>query len=403
MLLLLSLNIMSLTIAATTNKRTYTDDDNATQQSVATVNVITGAEQTDAYFHLLKGKKIVLFANHTSTIGNQHLLDVLLNHHFKIIGVMSPEHGFRGNADAGEHVNNSIDAQTGVKIYSLYNGKKNEDNKQLLRKANLLIIDIQDVGLRFYTYYISMLQLMNICAEVNTPVLLLDRPNPNGFYVDGPILDMKLKSGVGALPIPIVHGMTLGELAQMINGEGWLNQHRTCKLTIVKCKNYTHQTRYSLPIAPSPNLPNMQSIYLYPSICYFEGTNVSLGRGTSLPFQQYGHPNMTGYSYSFTPKSMPGAKYPPQLNKCCYGINLSTIDSKTIQQKGVDFSYVINAYRNLNLGEKFFTPFFDKLTGVTYIREMIINGYSANEIKAKWQNDVKLFKQQRRPYLLYKE
>ncbi len=235
MLLLLSLNIMSLTIAATTNKRTYTDDDNATQQSVATVNVITGAEQTDAYFHLLKGKKIVLFANHTSTIGNQHLLDVLLNHHFKIIGVMSPEHGFRGNADAGEHVNNSIDAQTGVKIYSLYNGKKNEDNKQLLRRANLLIIDIQDVGLRFYTYYISMLQLMNICAEVNTPVLLLDRPNPNGFYVDGPILDMKLKSGVGALPIPIVHGMTLGELAQMINGEGWLNQHRTCKLTIVKC------------------------------------------------------------------------------------------------------------------------------------------------------------------------
>lgn len=369
----------------------------------STSHVVTGAEQTHLYFPLLKGKKIVLFSNHTGMVGNQHLLDIMVNYRMKVIGVISPEHGFRGTADAGEHVTNSVDAQTGVPIYSLYNGKEGKASLQVLKSADILVVDIQDVGLRFYTYYISMLKLMDACAEVKTPVLVLDRPNPNGFYVDGPILDMKYKSGVGALPIPIVHGMTLGELARMINGEGWLINQRKCKLTVIPCKNYTHQTRYELPIPPSPNLPNMQAVYLYPSTCFFEGTNVSLGRGTSKPFQQYGHPDMTGYSYSFTPQSVAGAKNPPQLGKTCHGVDLSKADTALIQRRGIDLSYVINAYRNLNIGSKFFTPFFEKLAGVGYIREMIMNGCDADTIKAKWQKDVEQFKQQRRPYLLYQE
>ena len=369
----------------------------------STSHVVTGAEQTHLYFPLLKGKKIVLFSNHTGMVGNQHLLDIMVNYRMKVIGVISPEHGFRGTADAGEHVTNSVDAQTGVPIYSLYNGKEGKASLQVLKSADILVVDIQDVGLRFYTYYISMLKLMDACAEVKTPVLVLDRPNPNGFYVDGPILDMKYKSGVGALPIPIVHGMTLGELARMINGEGWLSNHRKCKLTVIPCKNYTHQTRYELPIPPSPNLPNMQAVYLDPSTCFFEGTNVSLGRGTSKPFQQYGHPDMTGYGYSFTPQSVAGAKNPPQLGKTCHGVDLSNADTALIQRRGIDLSYVINAYRNLNIGSKFFTPFFEKLTGVGYIREMIMSGCDADTIKAKWQKDVEQFKQQRRPYLLYQE
>lgn len=369
----------------------------------STSHVVTGAEQTHLYFPLLKGKKIVLFSNHTGMVGNQHLLDIMVNYRMKVIGVISPEHGFRGTADAGEHVTNSVDAKTGVPIYSLYNGKKGKASLQVLKSADILVVDIQDVGLRFYTYYISMLKLMDACAVVKTPVLVLDRPNPNGFYVDGPILDMKYQSGVGALPIPIVHGMTLGELARMINGEGWLSNHRQCKLTVIPCKNYTHQTRYELPIPPSPNLPNMQAVYLYPSTCFFEGTNVSLGRGTSKPFQQYGHPDMTGYSYSFTPQSVAGAKNPPQLGKTCHGVDLSKTDTALIQRRGIDLSYVINAYRNLNIGNKFFTPFFEKLTGVGYIREMIMSGCDADTIKAKWQKDVEQFKQQRRPYLLYQE
>ena len=369
----------------------------------STSHVVTGAEQTHLYFPLLKGKKIILFSNHTGMVGNQHLLDIMVNYRMKVIGVISPEHGFRGTADAGEHVTNSVDTQTGVPIYSLYNGKEGKASLQVLKSADILVVDIQDVGLRFYTYYISMLKLMDACAEVKTPVLVLDRPNPNGFYVDGPILDMKYKSGVGALPIPIVHGMTLGELARMINGEGWLSNHRQCKLTVIPCKNYTHQTRYELPIPTSPNLPNMQSVYLYPSTCFFEGTNVSLGRGTSKPFQQYGHPDMIGYGYSFTPQSVAGAKNPPQLGKTCHGVDLSKADTALIQRRGIDLSYVINAYRNLNIGSKFFTPFFEKLTGVGYIREMIMSGCDADTIKAKWQKDVEQFKQQRRPYLLYQE
>ena len=369
----------------------------------AQTRVIPGDEQTDRYFPLLEGKRIAIFSNHTGMIGDKHLLDVLLENGFDITAIFSPEHGFRGRADAGEHVSSTVDVKTGVPILSLYDGKSGKPGASSMSQFDLLIVDIQDVGLRFYTYYISMCRLMDACAEHGKPMLLLDRPNPNGHYVDGPILERKHKSGVGWLPIPIVHGMTLGELARMVNGEGWLPQGRKCDLTVVPCLNYTHRTLYRLPIAPSPNLPNMKSVYLYPSLCYFEATPVSLGRGTGLPFQVYGHPDMKGYDFSFTPRSVPGAKNPPQRGKLCHGVNLSTLSEEETARKGIDLSYLIDAYQNLKMSDKFFTPFFEKLVGVDYVRAMIEEGRNADEIKARWQDDVTRFKAQRKPYLLYEE
>ena len=369
----------------------------------AQTRVIPGDEQTDRYFPLLEGKRIAIFSNHTGMIGDKHLLDVLLENGFDVTAIFSPEHGFRGRADAGEHVSSTVDVKTGVPILSLYDGKSGKPGASSMSQFDLLIVDIQDVGLRFYTYYISMCRLMDACAEHGKPMLLLDRPNPNGHYVDGPILERKHKSGVGWLPIPIVHGMTLGELARMVNGEGWLPQDRKCDLTVVPCLNYTHRTLYRLPIAPSPNLPNMKSVYLYPSLCYFEATPVSLGRGTGLPFQVYGHPDMKGYDFSFTPRSVPGAKNPPQRGKLCHGVNLSTLSEEETARKGIDLSYLIDAYQNLKMSDKFFTPFFEKLVGVDYVRAMIEEGRNADEIKARWQDDVTRFKAQRKPYLLYEE
>ena len=365
--------------------------------------VIVGAEQTNVYLPLLKNKRIAIFSNHTGMIGNRHLLDVLLENKINVVAIFSPEHGFRGNADAGEHVSSSVDSKTGVPILSLYDGKLGRPSEESMRKFDLLIVDIQDVGLRFYTYYASMVRLMDACAEYNRKMLILDRPNPNGHYVDGPILDMKYKSSVGWLPIPIVHGMTLGELALMVNGERWLPASRICDITVIKCKNYTHQTMYELPIPPSPNLPNMKAVYLYPSTCYFEATPVSLGRGTQLPFQIYGHPNMLGYDYTFTPQSIPGAKNPPQLNRICHGVNLSELSNEEIWKKGVDLSYLIDAYRNLNMDDYFFRPFFELLTGRDYVRKRIKQGKNADEIKEMWKEDVEKFKIQRKPYLIYEE
>lgn len=365
--------------------------------------VILGDEQTAEYFPILKGKRIAIFSNHTGMIGDKHLLDVLLENKFNVVAIFSPEHGFRGNADAGEHVASSVDLQTGVPILSLYDGNLGKPSKQSMQKFDILVVDIQDVGLRFYTYYASMCRLMDACAEYNRKMLILDRPNPNGHYVDGPILDMKFKSGVGWLPIPIVHGMTLGELALMVNGERWLPASRICDITVIPCKNYTHQTMYQLPIAPSPNLPDMKSIYLYPSTCFFEATPVSLGRGTDKPFKVYGHPNMQGYEYSFIPKSMPGAKNPPQLNHRCYGKDLSNLSNEEIWKRGVDLSYIIDAYQNLHLDDHFFRPFFELLIGTDYVRKMIKEGKSAEEIKVMWKEDVEQFKKQRKPYLLYAE
>lgn len=365
--------------------------------------IVPGDEQTSEYFPLLKGKRIALFTNHTGMVGDKHLLDLLVENRFNVTAIFSPEHGFRGNADAGEHVSGSVDRKTGVPILSLYDGKLGKPSEASMRKFDLLVVDIQDVGLRFYTYYASMCRLMDACAEHHLPMLILDRPNPNGHYVDGPILDMKYKSGVGWLPIPVVHGMTLGELARMVNGERWLPQGRTCDVTIIPCLNYTHRSFYRLPIPPSPNLPDMKSVYLYPSTCYFEATPVSLGRGTDRPFQVYGHPDMKGCSYSFTPRSRPGAKNPPQLNKLCHGVDLSHLSEEEIRERGIDLSYLIDAYRNLNMGDRFFRPFFERLIGRDYVRRMIEEGKSADEIKACWKEDVERFKVQRRQYLIYEE
>lgn len=365
--------------------------------------VIVGAARTDAYLPHLKGKKVALLSNHTGIVNGKHTLDILLENKVNVTAVFSPEHGFRGDAGAGDHVASTVDEKTGVPILSLYDGDAGKPSKENMGKFDVLILDIQDVGLRFYTYYISMVKLMDACAESQKLMVILDRPNPNGHYVDGPILDMKYKSGVGWLPIPVVHGMTLGELAQMVNGEKWLPEGRVCQLHVIPCLNYTHQTLYRLPVPPSPNLPNMTAIYLYPSICYFEATPVSLGRGTDLPFQIYGHPNMIGYKYSFTPKSMTSSIEPPQKDRLCYGVNLSTLSDEEILKKGIDLSYLIEAYRNLNMDDYFFRSFFEKLIGVDYVRKMIIQGKSADEIKAMWTDDVAKFKIQRKSYLLYNE
>lgn len=365
--------------------------------------VVTGAERTSAYLKLLKGKRVALFSNQTGVVGDKHVLDVLLDNGVDVVTIFSPEHGFRGKADAGEKVSSSVDEKTGVPIYSLYGVKGGAPDDATMEKFDVLVSDIQDVGLRFYTYYVTMVRLMDRCAEFGKQMIVLDRPNPNGMYVDGPTLDMKFKSGVGSLPIPVVHGMTLGELALMVNGEGWLKNRRKCRLKVVTCQNYTHQTRYTLPVAPSPNLPNMTSIYLYPSLCYFEATDVSLGRGTDKPFQQYGHPDMKGFAYTFTPESREGAKTPPQLGNTCYGRDLSSMSDDDIIARQLDLTYLIEAYRSLAIGDKFFTPFFEKLIGVDWVRTMIEAGNSADEIRQRWAPDVERFKKQRKPYLLYKE
>ena len=370
-------------------------------QSEAPIRV--GAELTDSYFSLLKGKRIAVMTNQTGMAGDEHLVDMLVRYRFNIVGIFSPEHGFRGTADAGEHVASSVDEKTGIPIWSLYGGGSGKPSADKMKELDILLFDLQDVGLRFYTYYASMARLMDACAEHGKKMIVLDRPNPNGFYVDGPILDMKHKSGVGWLPIPVVHGMTLGELALMINGEKWLPEGRVCDITVVSCENYSHQTLYELPIAPSPNLPNIHSIYLYPSTCLFEGTVMSLGRGTPFPFEVYGHPQYKGSDFSFTPRSVPGAKNPPLLNKKCHGVDLREVPNAFIWENKFDLSYLIDAYNNLNMGEKFFTSFFEKLVGTDYIRKDIIAGKTAEEIKKKWQYDVEAFKQQRKAYLLYDE
>lgn len=367
-------------------------------------NIKTGAEATGEYFPLLKGKRVAVLTNQTGIIGKTHLVDSLVSLKINIVAILSPEHGFRGDADAGEHVSSSVDPKTGIPIKSLYEGNTGKPSADLMKTIDVLVFDLQDVGVRFYTYLTTMARMMEACAENGVQMIVLDRPNPIGFYVDGPILDMKYKSGVGWLPIPTVHGMTLGELAGMINGEKWLKDGIQCNVKVIKCTNYTHASMYQLPVKPSPNLPDMRSIYLYPSTCYFEATPVSLGRGTPHAFQMYGHPNMKGYSYSFTPRSIPGAKFPPQLNNECYGVDLRTTPSiEEINKAGINLEYVIDAYKNLNLDDHYFRSFFELLIGQGYVRKMIKEGKSAAEIKAMWAGDVAKFKEQRRPYLLYPE
>ena len=360
-----------------------------------------GAERTKEYLPQLEEKRVAVLANHTAMAGEEHLVDMLVREGINVVGIFSPEHGFRGGADAGEHVKSSVDEKTGIPIWSLYDGKSGRPSDDKMQAFDVLLVDMQDVGLRFYTYYISMLNMINASADFSRKVIVLDRPNPNGMYVDGPILDMeKYKSGVGALPIPVVHGLTMGEIALMAQGEGWSEK---CDVEVVTCKGYTHQTRYDLPIAPSPNLPTQHSIYLYPSTCLFEGTVCSLGRGTSHPFECYGHPDYKDGSFTFTPRSVAGAKNPPLKDVECYGVDLRGIDDEQVIAEGFNLEYVIDAYNKVGKPEKFFTRMFLLLTGVDYIKEMIIAGNTADEIRARWQQDVEDFKVLRRKYLLYEE
>ncbi|MDE6527062.1 MAG: DUF1343 domain-containing protein [Muribaculaceae bacterium] len=366
--------------------------------------VTVGAARTSEYMPLLKGRRVALFSNHTGMVGDRHTLDLMLENGLDVKVIFSPEHGFRGTADAGEHVASGIDPVTGIPVASLYGGKdKRMPAKDVMESIDVIVCDIQDVGLRYYTYYCTMVDLMNAAKAYGKDFVVLDRPNPNGMYVDGPILDMKYKSGVGRLPIPVVHGMTLGELARMANGEGWLADGGKVRLSVVPCTGYTHATRYRLPVAPSPNLRDMKAIYLYPSICFFESTPVSLGRGTDFPFMVYGHPDMKGRSFEFTPRSVPGAKNPPQLGKRCHGVDLRNLSDEEIIAGGINLEYVIDAYRDLGIGDKFFRSFFELLIGRGDIRAMIEQGRSAEEIKATWVGDVERFREQRRPYLLYPE
>lgn len=368
--------------------------------------VVVGAARTERYVPLLQGKRIALLSNQTGMVGDRHVLDIMLEKGLQVTTIFSPEHGFRGTADAGEHVSSSVDEKTGIPIASLYDGKSPMPSAETMAKFDVIVVDIQDVGLRFYTYYVTMVNLMDAAATYGKELVVFDRPNPNIMTVDGPILDMRLKSGVGRLPIPTVYGMTMGELAQMVNGEGWLKEGKKIDLTVIPCTGYTRHTRYALPIAPSPNLPNMLSIYLYPSTCYFEGTTVSLGRGTDWPFQVYGHPDMTGRKFDFTPRSRAGAKNPPQLDHLCHGVDLHTMDAEAAIAQGINLEYVIDAYRDLTAqGKQFYlkSNFFDKLMGRSDIRDMIARGMSAAEIKATWADDVARFRQQRAPYLIYPE
>ena len=371
--------------------------------------IILGDERFEEYVPLINGKRVAVFSNHTGIVGDKvtesgygpHLVDVLIDKGISVRAIFSPEHGFRGTADAGERVRSEVDDKTGVEIISLYGGG-DALGKSNMDKFDILLVDIQDVGLRYYTYYISMLHLMEACARSGKEVIILDRPNPNGFYVDGPILDPEYKSGVGALPITTVHGMTLGELALMINGEGWLSDGLKCDLKVIPCLGYDHSMKPQLVVPPSPNLKTMRAIYLYASTCYFEGTIASLGRRTDNPFELFGHPDMSA-PFTFTPRSVPGAKNPPLKDKLCHGYDLRDKPLEDIWAEGINLDYIITAYNELSIGDKFFTSFFDKLAGVSHIREMILSGASAKEIKDSWKDDVKVFKARRRPYLLYPE
>ena len=359
-----------------------------------TQKITLGIERTEIYFPLLKGKSVGVIGNQTSMISDTHLIDSLLSLKIDVVKVFSPEHGFRGIEEAGANISNEVDSKTDLTIVSLYGRNKKPTLKELT-DIEILVFDIQDVGARFYTYISTLHYVMEAAAENNIPLIILDRPNPNGHYVDGPILDTDFRSFVGMHPIPIVHGMTIGEYAKMINGEHWIST--VCNLTIVEMEYYTHNMHYDLPIKPSPNLPNSRSVNLYPSLCLFEGTTVSIGRGTDYPFQHFGAPYLNS-EYSFTPKSGEGSKYPKNENKICYGTDLRF---QEIYLATLNLNWLISSYNNCPNKEKFFNPFFDKLAGNNVLRKQIIEGKNAQEIKATWQNNLLDFKRLRMKYLLY--
>lgn len=364
--------------------------------------ILPGDRRIPEYIGLLEGKRVGILTNHTGLVEGTHIVDTLVKSGINVSVIFAPEHGFRGNKSAGEQVGSGRDANTGLEVISLY-GSNRIPRRNDVFKTDVIVVDIQDVGLRFYTYLSTMYYIMQVCAEVGVPMIVLDRPNPNGMYVDGPLLDTAYRSFVGMIPIPVVHGMTLGELARMINGEGWLAGGIKCKLTVVPCLNYRRSMRYRLPVPPSPNLPDMRAVYLYPSLCLFEATPVSIGRGTDFPFEVIGHPSMNG-DFVFTPHSREGVVKPPLEGVECKGLDLRELPpTDSIICKGLDLSYLIDAYNQLGMGDKFFTPTFERLIGVSYVRDMILSGYSAEEIESRWKTDVEAFKQKRQKYLIYED
>jgi len=368
--------------------------------------IITGADQTYFYIDYLKGKNIGMVINQTSVIGTNLTLSVdsLVELGVNVKKIFGPEHGFRGNASNGADVTDQIDEATKLPVVSLYGNKHYKPTPEDLKGIDLMIFDIQDVGARFYTYLSTLQYVMEACAENNIELMILDRPNPNGFYVDGPVLDTTFRSFVGLNPIPVVHGLTIGEYAQMINGEGWLKNHIKCRLKIIKVQNYKHSDVYKLPVNPSPNLNSDKSIILYPSVCLFEGTTLSLGRGTMFPFEQIGHPILAGkYTYSFKPVSIPGmSEDPPQKDKVCYGINLKDYDTFFIRSgKALNLTWLIELYKAFPDKSHFFNAYFTKLAGTDELRKQIEAGKSEKEIRASWEPALGKYKAMRKKYLLY--
>ena len=360
-----------------------------------------GADETNNYVEDLTNLKVGIVGNHTSLIHKKkgkytHIVDSLISLNIEIKRIFSPEHGFRGIADAGELINNKIDSKTGIEIISLY-GKNKKPTKKQLNGIDVLVFDIQDVGARFYTYISTLHYVMEAAAENDIKLIVLDRPNPNGHYIDGPVRKLELKSFIGMHPVPIVHGMTIGEYALMINNEGWLSNKVKCDLKIIQMKNYNRYLTYKLPVKPSPNLPNQKSINLYPSLCLFEGTNISIGRGTNLQFQTIGNPNWENYNFTFTPRSMPGAKYPKHINSKCFGLDLR----KHKKLSEINLKWLILAYKNSKNKTSFFLESFDKLAGTYELKKQIIDGINEEQIKRSWKNDLKKFKTVRAKYLLY--
>ncbi len=368
-------------------------------------SIEVGAARIDQYLSLLKGKRVAILTNQTAVIGknNTHLVDTLKSLGINIVKIFGPEHGFRGDANAGAKVKNSVDPKTGIPIISLY-GSHNKPTAKELSDVDVMLYDIQDVGTRFYTYISSMQRFMEAAAENHKPFIILDRPNPNGFYVDGPVLEKDQESGVGMQPIPIVYGMTIGEYAKMLIGEHWLNNpDAKPDLKVIKCLNYTHDSLYKLPEKPSPNLPNMASVYLYPSLCFFEGTKCSVGRGTDHPFQLFGHPDFPDSLFSFTPRPMPGATHPKLEGEKCYGYLVAT-DAKTALKKEnrqVQLKWVIKAYQLYPDKAQFFRSYFNRLAGTSDLMKQIKAGWSIDKIRESWQPKLNQFKQIRKKYLLY--
>lgn len=360
--------------------------------------ILTGADQIPAFLPLLKNKRVALTVNHTSLVGNTHLADSLKSLGVNIVKIFGPEHGFRGNAADGELVHDSIDTKTGIPLISLY-GKNKKPTPQQLADVDIMVFDIQDVGTRFYTYIGTMHYVMEACAALNKKMIILDRPNPNDF-IDGPTNDKLIKSFVAMHTIPIAHGLTVGELAQMINGEGWLLNKIKCDIEIIPIKNWKHGEPYILPVRPSPNLPNMQAVELYPSLCLFEGTLLSLGRGTPFPFQVLGAPELKELSFTFTPVTIKGvAVKPPHENKLCYGIDLRT--DKPARK--IDLSYLLKMYSLYPDKEKFFTSYFDLLAGTPNLKQQIKDGLTEEQIRNSWQTELEQYRTIRKKYLLYSE